>query len=551
MDYLDDYSSMPKQKTPEGKAKAMANLKPFTKNDPRINTKGAPKRSASYKHWLAELYENMLTKEDPKTGEPILAQILDGYLKDARTDARYRSAFVQNNWELITENLDSILQGQKQQDVNYLRYLIHLHLFDEQKNVLLSKKKEKILICGRRAGKTEDEAAMIADCAISHNEGTILYISITSSRAYELIWLRLVDLLDSVGIPYKAKLTPTPHIDFGTGVTLYIRGAGSKDELEKVRGEGYLLAIIDEVQSIKDDNMKYLINECLMPGLMQYQGTLVLAGTPPKIQGSFIEKEWNNEKKDIARFNWNITQNIYIKDSERSLEKIRLEQNLKETDSIYRREYLGEMGVYDLDALVYRLESTNYFTEIEFAQWIRQQPVTDVYLTGGLDFGWTDSDAFVIIAYSTFSHEKWLLYEYKKNKEMYADLAASVKKGMEYVANMPQLSNLVNKDYYIFADSADPKQIAELRSVYGLPVAPVKKGKVKDVSISRLQQEIRSGAFKIREGSIFEDEARQIIFKRDVSDNLTREIDDDFYHPDMADAILYALRQRWDQTTVS
>jgi hypothetical protein len=69
------------------------------------------------------------------------------------------------------------------------------------------------------------------------------------------------------------------------------------------------------------------------------------------------------------------------------------------------------------------------------------------------------------------------------------------------------------------------------------------------MAIQNLQDEIRKGFFRIKRGTAFEDEALRTIFKRVEAEGqpsiITREIDDDVYHPDMMDAILYALRHYW------
>ena len=127
-------------------------------------------------------------------------------------------------------------------------------------------------------------------------------------------------------------------------------------------------------------------------------------------------------------------------------------------------------------------------------------------------------------------------------------MATAIKTGLDFVKAMPQLVQLVNKDIKIWGDSADPRSLTDLRTSYRLPVAAVRTKSNKDMSIARLQDEVRAGNLKIREGSLFEDEAKQIIFMRDVDDHITRNIDEAYYHGDMSDAMLYALRHYWDTT---
>ena len=56
--------------------------------------------------------------------------------------------------------------------------------------------------------------------------------------------------------------------------------------------------------------------------------------------------------------------------------------------------------------------------------------------------------------------------------------------------------------------------------------------------------EIKDGKF-IKHNSIFAEEALYTVFARDEQDNLTRQIDDAVYHPDLADALIYSFFPIW------
>ena len=84
----------------------------------------------------------------------------------------------------------------------------------------------------------------------------------------------------------------------------------------------------------------------------------------------------------------------------------------------------------------------------------------------------------------------------------------------------------------------------ELYTQYNLPVYDAYKAN-KDMGIELLQAEVRTGSFKLVKGSDFEDECMRTVFARDELDNLTREIDDATYHPDVMDAVLYSMRLVW------
>ena len=65
------------------------------------------------------------------------------------------------------------------------------------------------------------------------------------------------------------------------------------------------------------------------------------------------------------------------------------------------------------------------------------------------------------------------------------------------------------------------------------------------MAIELLQDETRRGMLRVRAGGAFDEEAKHTVFRRDEQDRLTREIDDDTYHPNLMDGVCYAMRPVW------
>jgi hypothetical protein len=163
-------------------------------------------------------------------------------------------------------------------------------------------------------------------------------------------------------------------------------------------------------------------------------------------------------------------------------------------------------------------------------------------LTAGLDYGFIDSDAFVIVLFSISRPERWVVFEHKGNRTGVTELADAMKAGIAMAsAAYPQAGS-----YNIYADTGGgTKKISyELMSQYGLPVQDAYKAN-KDMAVEILQDEVRRGVFKAKRDSIFADESLKTVFARNERDELTRIIDDDTYHPDLLDAILYGMRFVW------
>jgi hypothetical protein len=237
--------------------------------------------------------------------------------------------------------------------------------------------------------------------------------------------------------------------------------------------------------------------------------------------------------------NWNISQNTYVKDYQKVLEQIKTDKGLTDESPLFQREYLGRI-VYDLDSLVFRLEDANYFTLPEMQQWVNSQPVTDIRFSGGLDYGFEDADGVAIIMFSTSKPERFLVYEYMQNRLGVDELAEALKKGVAYVETA--FPTIPNKSFSYYADTAGGvKKIShEFITRYGLYIKDAYKAQ-RDLQIEFLQEEVRKRTFKVKKGGAFDEEARKTVFSRNDKDELTRQIDDATFHPNLADAVRYGF----------
>ena len=525
-------------------------------------------RDAGFRHFSAKLFaamldakldDNNLVVDKGQPGTPFPIKALNLYMQ------RVLNPNLKNKGEALLdfvdrllphlEELDGILMGQRAHDIKYLTYLVYKYCFDEQQEVLLTKKRLIVLICGRRAGKTVALAALIILVAISHERGDVLYLGRTSKSAYDIIWRSLIDILTYLGVPYTPNLTDQT-ITFNTGLKIFVKGTATKADIENLRGLGLRLAVKDECQSDSHDKLKMLVTEILTPATKDYEDSqIVLSGTPPRIEGSYQEAKYSENNGQIARYNWNMSVNPHIPHHETILEET-LEKDFagNANDTVYQREHLGRIGAYDTEALVLRFTPANHYTDAQLSAWINGQPITDIFLSGGVDYGFDDQDSCVIIMASERKGERFLIYEYKGNRTGITDFADKMKLGISRVASNPMFAK-IGKQFTWFCDTEGlgKKITFELAQQFGLSVSPAYQGQ-QEVLVEMLQDEVRTGRFKVRapqtiDGkeivSLIEEEARKIVFARDESDHLTRRIDDDIFHPEIMKSVLYSLRYVW------
>lgn len=524
------------------------------------NPAGRPKGSKSHKTEIYEMWESIKSTPVGKQGNPFAAEFTKKLMDDALKGKPYAVKFFAEHYfsSDIEEKISEYLDTERDKDRDFLSYRVYKQCHSIQQQILVDHSNKIYLMAGRRSGKSEADQFKGIEKAITTREARILYIGLTITKCEQIFRKPIEEKLTSLGIKHSFKAEG--YLELENGSQIYFGGNSTMPERDRYRGFKWDLVFIDEAQS--QPALPILIHEILEPTLLDRKGTLVLSGTGPKIRGTYWEEVWTNiDKYKATRYNWNITQNPFIPDYEEVLEKIKKEHSWADTDPTYLREYLGKIS-YDDDAMLYRFTDANFYTEQEFTNWINGQPIGDIKFTAGLDYGFADYSAFNIICYSESKPEKFVIWEDKFNRSSVTELAERVKKGIEYVAtsqlfnrtqslpNMPftfqsagQMS--ISKDFYIFCDTNEQMISKELYNTYGIPTLNAIKYE-KALAIEMLQEEVRRGYLKVKDkNSHFYDESLKTVWKRDDKDELTHEIDNDTFHPDMMDSVLYALRQVW------
>ncbi len=545
---------------------------------PPVDTRWKPGQSgnprgrvAGFTHFSAQLFAKMIeapvnpttgkstTWDDPEAVEFALAALSRYMEKVLRGDVRNLDDFV-NRLLPSLDKIDDILQNRRTDDLKYLRYMLSEYCFDEQREVLLSSKPMVVVIGGRRCGKTDLWAAKAVRTAISHDKGDVFYIGLTAKAAFDIIWPKLMGVLAYLHVPY------TPHIadqavELNTGVRIFVKGSNSKQDLENMRGHALRLAIVDECQSRSYDKLKMLCEEILGPALKDFDNSqLCLGGTPARVQGNYAEEKYAENGPQTHRANWNMSVNPYIPHHETILDQVLEEKGWKADNQVYRREYKGEVGVYDTEAVVFRMQARNHYQETDLPAWIASQPAADIFFSGGIDYGFDDFDSCTINAASVNRPERFTLYEYKGNRSGISDFAAQVKRGISLVAGNPIFAKLPNRSIPFFCDTEGlgKKITYDLAQTFGISVQPAYQGQ-QELLVEMLQDEVSSGRLKVRQPQTidgkeivgpFEEETRRIVWARNEKDELTRTIDDDIFHPEIMKSMVYSFRYIWLKSKV-
>lgn len=432
--------------------------------------------------------------------------------------------------EGVLDNIDKMAEKERNKDLNYIRYLIQKDCFKEQRDVLLDGTlyKRDIIVCGRRSGKTELCARKLVSVCLE-KASPCLYINLTFVNAIRQEFDLVLQVAQEAGLLVERSSKADGIIEFSNGSSISFKGNSNKSEADKLRGYKFKCAIIDECGH--QVNLNYLVDEVLMPALSDYENSqIILCGTPPRIANTYAEQAWNNPK--WHKRHWTMFENPFIPDAEEALNEVCEAKGYNRDAPFIQREWLGEMGVYDIEAMVFKDYKTYDNIPLDFKP---------THICLGVDFGFEDYNAIVTLQYNINTRQAYVTEEQKFNKATISDIVNAISEQYKRASDAAIKYKCNNKPE-IFCDNNEKSIIAELKRNYNLPAYPAWKHN-KIMALEQLAEECRTSRMLIKQSGKLEEEFNMMVYKRDEQDNILPELDDDTFHGDITMALLYASRQ--------
>ena len=480
--------------------------------------------------------KDSLIKQD-KSGIEYYSKFLDKCLKEAMDDPNGRigqiilQLIVKEN---AVEELDKIAENERNKDIDFMHYKLLKNLFKEQRDFLMddTQYRKQIAICGRRAGKTYSNARRLAWTCIKPNS-PCLYLNLNFSNAINQMWDETHKAVEEVGLRIKQESKAEGYIEFTNGSKITFRGNTNKAEADKGRGYSYRLVIIDECGHQK--NMQYLMDEVLRPCMADFADSVLIAtGTPPRVPHTWCEKAWNDTT--FKKYHWTMFENPHMPDPEQFIHEECISKGVTRESSFIQREYYGTMGAYDTEAQVFKGRQTYTIPA-------NPETLNFTNICIGVDFGFSDYNAVVTLAYNKNTRQAWVLRENKFNHSDITGIVNVIKEHDEAAKELLMKKGF-NPEVDIFCDNNEKSIIAELKRNYGVRAYPAWKHD-KAMAIEQLAEELRTGRMVIPAKGALDDEMDSILYKRDEgTDAIIPELDEDLgIHPDIMMALLYASRQ--------
>lgn len=320
--------------------------------------------------------------------------------------------------------------------------------------------------CPRRSGKTFAVTSKALYLGELRPGSRVLIISLTLKSTVENYWsgapggLWAQNAKYDLNLRFNATYHTWTHPNGSRGM---LAGAETKADIEKLRGAAAEadLVILDECKSFAPALLDELIENVIEPGLMTRGGQLLMVGTPGSIPfGQFYAAtcllsrlasptpedpqrtiptcvEWraltnrdelppayrgltNEELHDLFSLHtWTIEDNAAVPGQWLRALSIKRRRGYGDDHPVWRREYLGEW-VSDASDLVYAFARARAEGKATWTPDFDANELTGLseddgpwHLLLGLDLGFVDDSAAVLVAYSETLQELRHIYDFK------------------------------------------------------------------------------------------------------------------------------------------
>jgi PBSX family phage terminase large subunit len=346
---------------------------------------------------------------------------------------------------------------------------VPLKLFKQQQQVIDDASTMKTCVCSRRSGKSILAIAYLIKTAIEHPGSQCVYLGKTRQSAKNVVWRQLRKFTKNI---CKKEDYNESELRCKIGDSIiYLAGADKPVSIESLRGNHYKLIVVDECSSLI--NLQYLVEDVLLPTLIDDDGTILLISTPGAPVGYFYQSTKNSNFKV---FSWLTDVNPHIKPEVLARYKSKYNPN----SPAYKREFEAQFAAAEDAVFTYTDKNLTKPIVLKEGEW---------QFLIGLDLGFRDDTAGVLFAHSRFYDKIYAVDCFSKDKLSIAKIA-------EQIDAMLLRNKLSKKEVLICYDAAAKIYATELSSRFNFNMLPAKK-QDKVGNISRLNSLLYQNKFQL------------------------------------------------------
>lgn len=370
-----------------------------------------------------------------------------------------------------------------------------------QKKLVEDKTRFKVILCGRRFGKTTYSVNTLVKHALLKKKGEYFYIAPTYKQAKMIAWKMLLESLEKLPKELVHKINESElYAIIGNGSRIDIKGADNPDSL---RGVGLDGVVLDEYADMKSN----VFQEIIRPALTDKKGFAIFIGTPKGFNHFYDLYNYAQADEKWQAYKFTTYDNPLIDPEE-------IEEARKAiTEDRFAQEYLADFR--KMEGLVYK--------EFDRSKHLYgEHNINTNMILAGVDFGYTNPTGVLRIVQDNDNHY-WVTDEWYRTGKTNEEI-------IEYIKAQD-----FNK---VYPDPAEPDRIEEM-SRAGINVQEVSK----DVSkgIDSVRNLFKQGRLHIHESCthlISELESYRYPEKKDNKNEDEKPIKENDH---LLDALRYAL----------
>lgn len=287
-------------------------------------------------------------------------------------------------------------------------------------------------------------------------------IGLTRDSIKRIYFKDIMSVLDkkyNLGIVVnKTELSMT----FPNGSVIYFAGAdANEEEMNKFLGQKFYKVVVDEASMYTTIDLAKLVYDILRPAVADYDGQIVLIGTPSDYLNSLYFRVTTGAERGWSVHKWTWENNPHVS---RQIHKQILEDKernplIEETPG-FQQHYQGKW-VVDLGARVYKYnDKINSWPHSNFAGY--------QYVLG-IDLGYEDATSFVVGAWSHYDQVLHIIHAESESHLIISDVEQRIK-GLQRKYPI----------HTIVVDGASKQGVEELQTRFGMSLYRADKQGKKD-----------------------------------------------------------------------
>ena len=219
-----------------------------------------------------------------------------------------------------------------------------------QAEIAMDNHRFRVLLCGRRFGKTTLAVWEMLGFALAKPGRNIAYLSPTYQQSRDIAWAELKRIASPIAaninesrleIDVKCKLPPDAPPDAPTTSRISLRGWES---VETLRGQKFDFLVIDEVASMRNFWIGW--DEVLSPALIDNKGSAMFIGTPKGYNHFYDLYNMEAKNPDFKSFHFTTYDNPHMPREEIERER------LAKTEDVFAQEFMADFR--KTEGLVYK-----------------------------------------------------------------------------------------------------------------------------------------------------------------------------------------------------